>query len=272
MIGYDADATTWYYGVPGSPGFAGTGEIYAPINFTGPSACFGSFRDLGVRAINQYLSGRYYDPVLYAPKDSVVLAKVEPLFEHPSEFPGNHPEHGAIKRSSYCLSPAAMYNPTVLSRPVKGALWYRDPFAEDHVTSFRSPAMSQARYSNLKTHILEHNWLQNRTKLCNPRMQPAPGTWDCEPYYFNGSNTSAPATLFFDGHIDSVGVMEAYMSDARAKQQVHQAGDDTYPGLWNRHTPLGSHGYYLNIAKTITRPSCFHILTTEGILGRDVIR
>jgi hypothetical protein len=63
-------------------------------------------------------------------------------------------------------------------------------------------------------------------------------------------------------------------ADARAKGQ-NQANANihaTAKGLWHRGTPLGGDGsaYYSNQAYDMLVNSAFHVLTTDGIQGRDV--
>ena len=68
------------------------------------------------------------------------------------------------------------------------------------------------------THLSEIHWLQNTHQECNPNFQP--GNYDgCEPYYFNHARESVPMTLFFDGHIEGLGTMEATAADSRASRQ-----------------------------------------------------
>ena len=70
-------------------------------------------------------------------------------------------------------------------------------------------------------------------------------------------------TLFFDGHLASIEVREAQRADGR--HQV-QAGY----GLWSRDTPFGEDGYYSEYGYDFATTS-FHILTTNGIRGRDTM-
>ncbi|NNE48194.1 MAG: hypothetical protein HKN37_16195, partial [Rhodothermales bacterium] len=166
--------------------------------------------------------------------------------------------------SSYVMSPAAMFNPDVMRHndpDDSTSNGWRDPWSL--AAGFRSPSMSQARYPNLKTHMLEHNWLQNPKASCNPSFQPGTYLGNCEPYYFNHSWDSSPATMFYDGHIESVGVRRASRADARVQGQTGGWG------LWSRDTPFGEEGYFISEGFDQAETS-FHILTTDGILGRDV--
>ena len=123
--------------------------------------------------------------------------------------------------------------------------------------------MAMARFSDLKTHMIEHHWLQHTSMDCNPNLQPG-NYGGCEPFYFNHGFESVPMTLFYDGHVDGLGVREAM--DA-ATRHVNQFGW----GLWSRDTPWGSDGYLIGSGWDFLADTSFHVLTTEGILGRDTV-
>jgi len=218
---------------------------------------FGMHRALHMQTcFNQYLSGLYYDPVFYAPKDTLAWDTVRDAFESPWEYT---PLSVGVAYSTYCMSAAAMYAPQVFRNEEDGG--FQSPWTLK--AGFRSPSLSQARYPALKTHMIEHHWLQNRVgPECNPAF--APGTYSgCEPWYFNHSWVSAPMTLFFDGHVDSVGIRAAMRADGR---QTVQGGS----GLWSRDTGMGPNGYFIDASYDQASTS-LHVLTTDGILGRDVL-
>ena len=136
--------------------------VHEPRVFSGPGAGFGYFRLPHMPPLTQYLGGRMYDPVWWAPKDRVLLDEqgAEECFEHPGDL--CLPEGGLpfVVEPSYCLSPAALFSPDVFSPPVVGGgQGWQNPW--DLPGGFRTPTMSQARYPDLKTHMLEHTWLQN---------------------------------------------------------------------------------------------------------------
>jgi prepilin-type N-terminal cleavage/methylation domain-containing protein len=227
-----------------------------PINYEGSRSHFGSFRLPNPLEFSQYISGRFYDPVFYAPKDRMVEAAVETCREDACEFCWQGVS--SIHWSSYCLSPAAMYNPDVMRSGAEGG--WQDPWSLS--AGFRSPSMSQARYPDLKTHMLEHHWLQNSRADCNAGLDE--GTYDgCEPYYFNHSWESVPTTLFFDGHVEGLGVREAESADSRLQVQGGH-------GLWSRDTPFGADGYLIGVGYDFASTS-YHIFTTDGIRGRDKV-
>ncbi len=269
-----AGTTQWGFGLNvGAP----------PISFENGStlAAWGSFRMINVRSFNDYVSGRFYDPTFYAPKDYALHTAAGECMDAPGEYcrlalgqpTGINPSETFF--SSYALSPAAMYQPDVFSQPaitMQQQIFFRP-------AAFRSPTFSQARYPDLKSHMLEHHWLQRAPSMCNPRVPDNLAHYDgCEPYYFNAGLDSAPATLFYDGHTRLLPVREHLDADAQAKTS---GGPDE--GLWHDQMPLQSfsftqyfHDWAYTPAGAATsfsnETSSFHILTRYGILGRDTIR
>ncbi len=140
-------------------------SLLEPIVFRGVGTeYFGAFRLPNGEQFQQYVSGRFYDRVFYAPKDTVVMDAAKACFESPDQFCifVEVPDSNSTPVwSSYCLSPAAMFNPEVMTHDDEDddrANGWQDPW--DLPAGFRSPGMSQARFPNLKTHVLEHHWLQ----------------------------------------------------------------------------------------------------------------
>ena len=168
--------------------------------------------------------------------------------------------------SSYVLSPAAMFSPTVMEHddPQVETDGWKNPWSLQ--AGFRSPSVGQCAFPSLKTRMLEHHWLQNRKSECNPAFPNGGIYGDCEPWYFNHGWESSPMTLFYDGHVESVGVRKAERAHLRAKEQMGW-------GLWSEDTPWGggSNGGYFQDAAYDAAATSFHILTTDGIRGRDII-
>ncbi|MHC4992683.1 MAG: type II secretion system protein [Planctomycetota bacterium] len=201
----------WYFPLDG--GFiSSNSDLAMPIDFEG---LFGWFRLPNVQAFNRYVNDRFYDQVFYAPKDRIPLGVIEEFLETPGEYV-NSGVVGGFVWSSYVFSPAACFSPDVLRAPDDGG--FQDPFSLDG--GLRCPSMSQARYPDLKTHMIEHHWLQQTR-----------------------------------------GVRAAESADSR---MAVQAGH----GLWSRDTTAGSDGYFVDIGYDFASTS-FHIMTTEGIRGRD---
>ena len=257
----------------------GNNGLLVPIRFGPPSygLYFGAFRIPNGYQFNQYVSGRFYDKTFYAPKDVVAWNTLEQenCFSAPDEFPdclAPVPGWGdAPGWSSYCLSPAAMFSPTVMQRadPDNPGSGFRFPWTDGGPAAFRSPAFSQCSYPSLKTHMLEHNWLQNRKQDCNPNFDVSVFGGNCEPYYFNASWDSSPVALFYDGHVESIGVRRAQRQSLRAQEQTGTTGV-VGTGLWHDGTPFGADGYLHQYAYETQAATSFHVLTTDGIRGRDI--
>jgi prepilin-type N-terminal cleavage/methylation domain-containing protein len=256
--GYEQDGATyrpWGYWTT-----KGNNIVFQPYIWPGPpignstAVGWGWFR-FGVQSkpFNEYLNGRYHDPIYFAPKDRVVLEPLEQCFEVPGEFVA-YPEDCNPAWGSYCMSPAALFAPDAFSDNGQGVYWTA-PWQMPN--GYRCPSFGQSRYASLKTHMLEHHWLQNMKLPCNSAF------FGCEPYYFNHSFSSMPVTLFYDGSIRLMGVLEAMSSDRRTMQQAGY-------GLWSRDTPQGGEGYLIPDGYDFAATS-FHILTIDGIKGRDTI-
>jgi prepilin-type N-terminal cleavage/methylation domain-containing protein len=176
--------------------------MFQPIGFPGgPGAEYWGWFRFGVQSkpFNDYLNGRYQDPIYFAPKDRVILEPLEKCFEVPGEFVA-HPEDCNPAWSSYCLSVAGLFSPAVFSNDGDGLYWnppWRMP------SGYKVPSFGQVRFPTLKTHMVEHHWLQNAKLACNDAFV------GCEPYYFNHSYQSMPVTLFYDGSVRIMSVLEA---------------------------------------------------------------
>ena len=267
FIGFDVNGAIWGYflGSSGKCSQYGWPEacynwiIYIPMQFgtsgnPGGGNSFGSFRMPGIKAFHTYVGGRFYDPTFYAPKDVVPLANVTKYFTSAAEFSFDGANY---EDSSYCWSPAAMWDVKVMKRN-NAALdgnGFSNPGTAGNPGSHRSPPVSRCSYPSLKTRMIEHSWLQNTPdSLIN--MNFAGGR---TPWFFNHGYNSAPACMFFDGHIELVGCNRAQQAEQRAGK------------LWSRNTSLGGAGYYGGQSYDFLVDTSFHILTTDGIEGRDVL-
>ena len=254
---------------PGSPGHHWAVE---PIGFPGGSngiVGFGWFRFPNVKQLSTYVTGRWYDKIFYAPKDPFWHI-IEPCLDNPSEFAVNC--NSPPIWTTYCLSPASLFSPSVMraenpNDPSDHNAGWQDPW--DVPAGHRTPKMGSIRYPTLKTHMLEHPWLQNVRTICNPSFSP-PVSNACEPYWFNHGFESAPATLFYDGSARLMGTQEAMNANRRVF-------GNTDIGLWSTDTPFGGNyapgsgdGYYSSFGYDFTSTS-YHILTTDGALGRDTL-
>ena len=220
-------------------------------------AARGSFRFPNPLGLHEYVNDRFLDPVYYAPEDALAYAQAEPLFDVELEYAGG----STTIPSSYCFSPAAMLDPDVLRAPSEGG--FQDPMDLDF--GYRSPPVDAARYPDLKTWIIEHNWLRGPPGPCNPGFMEPLGEYspDCNPYLFNQGADAAPLTAFFDGSIRRL-----RSGDVAADDQLVLEFSGGVDGLWSRDTPLGSEGYFGDFSFDGIVVS-HHVLTTGGILGRD---
>lgn len=253
------------------------GLLTLPIGFGTPvMRYFGAFRLTNAVQFNRYLGGRFYDETFYTPEDPVVFDAVDDggCFDLPDDYcdlaricNGDIPAW-----SSYCLSPAAMFNPRVMAHDDPEDPLYNgwvDPWSLPD--GFRSPPVFHALYPHLKTRVLEHHWIRGEQAppRCNPGFE---GGYEddekgcCEPFYFNNGLTSAPLTLFYDGHVAPIVVADAMADDERVREQQ---GNPNW-GLWSKDTAFGDDGYLIEYGHDQAATS-FHVLTTDGIRGRDVV-
>ena len=273
LVGYDYQGHLWGWWCAGGlcPNYPSGYEIpnfnfaYKPYDWNSG----GAFRIPNAKAFNAYVGNRWYDPIYWAPKDTYPLRIAEKFFIYPDEFTTNTSGSQAVAYSSYVWSPAAMWN-----NEVHGRCGFKDP--NSMPAGYRSPSVGQCRYPDLKTRMLEHHWLQNKEIDKNPSFSGSDPSW-----LFNQGYNSKPVTAFFDGHVAVVGVTDAMEADTRARKQQQdndvcnycpsQNSGQCQEGLWSRDSPLGVNGYYGDYSYDTIVNTSYHILTTDGIMGRDVI-
>jgi prepilin-type processing-associated H-X9-DG protein len=125
--------------------------------------------------------------------------------------------------------------------------------------------------------MLEHHWLQNTETGSNPGFSEG----DDPSWMFNQGYNSAPITLFFDGHVAMIGVSDAMEGDTRAQVMAEAnnscnfcqstTAGECQTGLWSRDTQWGADGYYGEYAYDTLVNTSYHVLTTDGLFGRDVM-
>ena len=248
-LGWSSNGAMWgfYLGSTGfcsggaSPGSCSNWSRYRPMNFVAADAATGAFRTPNLVGFREYLSRRFYSPEWFA-EDDPSYAWASTQFDSADDF--NYT--GTYHDSSYCFSPAAMLNPGVLRARADGGFQAPAGFAD----SYRAPAVTQCTHPSLKTRMCEYGWF---------RDAPTPGL------AFNAGRKSAPYTLFFDGSVQAISMLHAEADDIIAR-----AGSKTGDGLWSDDTPLGVDGWQPSAPVDGARTS-FHILTTNGILGRDLL-
>lgn len=242
-------------------GCAGSGPGCINFSFSRPfnflqTDHFGSYRIPNAAGFHEYVDGRFYSPLFYAPDDAGVIEFASPYFNAECGYAG--PAGVEPIWSSYIRSPAAMFDPAVLSRQSG----YKNP--NTLANGYKSPPLGAAAYPHLKSHMIEHNAIENTFGPCNPAV---PG---CVPYRFNQVFETRPLALMYDGSVRILSPRDAMESDSRA--QVAAAGSSLLQkGLWIRNTPFGSFGLGGTTAADLFVRTSYHYLTGDGILGRDVL-
>jgi hypothetical protein len=248
MLGRGPGGAYWGYflGGPSGAGSCANWNVVRAMNFTAADAETGAFRLGNVWGFREYVSRNFYSPEWFA-EDDPNFAGASSQFDGTTEF--NYPIAalpGGFANSSYCFSPAAMLNPGVLRAKSEGGFQALASFADSH----RSPSVTQCLYPSLKSRMCEYSWMRNA---------PSAGL------AFNAGRASAPFTLFFDGSVQKVTMNHAEADDIIVRENS-KSGD----GLWSDDTPFGVDGWQPDASVDGVRTS-FHILTTGGILGRDLL-
>ena len=263
LLGWDVSGAMWGYftgnqgkcSAFGYPGNCGNFIVLTPMQLN-PTDPYGAYRCISTKTFHDYVGGRFYDPTFFAPKDVVPLNNIEKYFQSAAEFTYDQANY---EDSSYCFSPAAMYESRVFgaglsNSPALTAPDYASPNT-NMPAGYRSPSTARCKYPSLKTRLIEHSWLQNTPDvLVNPNFSGG-GT----PWFFNQGYNSAPACTFFDGHTELVQCQRAQQAEQRAGK------------LWSRLTPFGTNGYYGAQSYDFLVDTSFHILTRFGIAGRDTL-
>ena len=270
ILGWDSGGGLWGYWVRGNPSrcsnWPGTcGNFIVYQAFDTWASKLGAWRLSNCKAFNGYVNGRYYDKVFWAPKDKVTMVPIEKYFQTPVEF--NY-TNGDYSEPTYCWSGAAMWSPDVFawSRRAGGSGAAATPGASPTQATmpgaYKSPAAGLAQYPSLKWRMWEHQWLQN---MEGGEVNPA--FTSPTPWFYNQGYNSAPAVLCFDGHTQIVSV-------AGIQQDNDLASAQGQP-LWFVCNG-GAQGYFNNAAYdmlVINAGACnAGVMTTDGILGRDMLR
>lgn len=257
IAGIGCNNAWWSFGGFGCSS-GGCSKLTRPLWFD-PDLPAGVFRTPNVKPVHDYIDGKYYSPIFYVPLDHKAFDAARPAFSIDCEYV----EDVGLIPSSYMFSPAAMYHPDVMRAASAGG--FQDPDMIDH--GYESPAVAQARHPSLKTWMMEHNWLRNPPAQCNPDYVDIYGGFseECDPYLFNHGADAEPLTMFFDGSVRPLRTGDVEADDM---QMLDQTGG--VDGLWSRDTPFGETGYYADLSFDGTLVS-HHVLTTDGILGRDTL-
>ncbi len=216
-----------------------------PFSFA-PASLKGGFRLGNVRALNQYVNGRFLDSTFYAPDDVSVSRRAWRRIGEGADY-----DESVFTESTYTMSPAAMFDPRVLGDGPGSNYVSPDSFAN----GYRSPTVSQCQYPALKTRLMEMWCMEGAPALTNPNFSGA-----SVPYMANHVFFGRSLAAYFDGSVRIITRRETQQAETRAHLK-----------LWNRYTPLGSNGYFCQFSADFWESSSAHFLTSDGIRGRDVI-
>jgi len=240
-----------------------TYQGWAIVPMWWPSNCSnGSFRAFHTKPFNQYLNNKVYDPVFWAPKDFTLEERIHQWMEDPGEWPSGQGHSGentdkTLIFSTYCTSVAAQVDSRAFagpSSPDAGLTPLSLP------AGHRTPSMGQTRYPDLKSHMVEHRWLQR------PPSPSIPGTQGV-PWFYNFGADSTPATLFYDSSVRMMSTRKAVQSSNIVESQ----GGDPLDAI--DQLCFGSQGYFETYAYggDRTQINSWHVFTRDGILGRDFV-
>jgi len=291
LLGFSTNGGLWGYWIGGGlcpgifPGNCGNWPVLLPFEWTAPGSggtgnpgnpyygSFGAHEMTNTRAFNTYLNNRFYDKVMYAPKDRIGLQSCDSGIQNEGEFTPMGSNSQTITFPTYFWSPANMIPPSAHASSVRDC-----PNAGKQNLlgpgGYRSPLMGMAAFPDQKTMVIEKLWLQNKGKA--PELNANFSTPRC--WTFNEAYNSSPACLFMDGHVQLCGMNTAINDDKRVSTQngPNSGMCSTGRGLWHRGTPLGNLGWYTTNAGydpiVDAAPTSFHMLTTNGILGRDILK
>lgn len=289
LLGFDSTGGLWGYWVAGAlcpqgVGQCGNWQVLLPMVWSAPGSggpgnatnpytnSFGAHEMLNTKAFNSYMNGRFYDKVFFAPKDRIGLQSCDYGLQSEGEYTSNPTNNQQISFPTYFWSPSNMIPPTAHASNVRDCT----NAGKQNLLGpggYRSPLMGMAVFPDQKTLVIEKLWLQNKQ---GPELNlnfATPRNW-----LFNEGYNSSPACLFLDGHVQLCGMNTAINDDKRASvQNASNAGMCANgKGLWHRGTPCGANGWYTTGSGydplVDMKPTSFHMLTTDGILGRDILK
>lgn len=250
---------TWAYWMPceASVGVASNFQRLWPFDFENDGS--GMYELCNVVGFNEYVGGRFMDPTFYAPADRWRLSVIGPGLEseHPFTFTGGA---GEPWKSSYILSPPAMYHPHVFGGGPSGTFVSPYGFA----SSMATPTVSQCAHPALKSRMVEKSWLQS------PPIEHNAFFSYPIPFYFNQGTASVPMTLFFDGHTGPMPIRQVLADNkavvAGGGPKLWLDGDEISDGDWAAYL-----GFFSAAAFDADAETSVHVFTRGGILGRDLL-
>ena len=232
----------------------------------------GAYRFPNCAALNQYASGRYHDPIFWAPDDVWNMRYAKPYLDGDCSY--DAPPHRPLATSSYIMSPAAMFDPLVMGTDDadEGNYYWNDP--NSFADGYRSPSVTACEHPALKTRMIEHHIVETvlPATIWNGFSQnlPAGNRRAPVPCLFNQSLHGRPLALFFDGSVRIHTMQEAMQSDDR----VRKTSDSYWEGLTTR---VNGQDYFTDRLMGAGFPgsqqdgSNHHVFTRKGIKGRDTL-
>ena len=241
--------------------------LLSPIYLSGPLAWLhgiGSYQQTNCRGFRAYVGQKYYTRTFYSPLDYGAMEVLErgqgPAAYLPRAIPDCDVEYlnlppgsfGTLPLfSSFSISPALLFNPEILGKE----RLITDPFTTED--GLNTPSFSQCRHPQLKT-----EWLQeyaSYTAACGGSASPFRRSLACGQVSHIRKNTTPIPTAFMDGST-SLTTNSQFERDNRRvlrQERIHKAG------LWHEFEGLNqTYG-----TRILTR----HLLTVDGILGRDLL-
>ena len=251
---------------------------------------YGAWRYPNAMRVAAYMNNQPLHKAYFAPKDTVALKAIEGCDSVSTNYcastaattrwgiPSFWTSNMLAAPSSYCISPAMMYDPAVYQWEMVTGSLPLDPMSIPR--GFKPPSSSQSKYPSQKTWLMEHNWLQNLdNNECginwgNTWFMDDGGCWDgCEPEHFNAGRFSEPVTVMGDGS-----TVIFRIADAARDSDTVKAGDAyNNQGLAVWDHPLSgvegtgnpdAGGYYAGYATDWVH-FAGHTHTLDGIRGRD---
>ena len=227
----------------------------------------GAYRFPNAAALTAYGNGRYYDRIFWAPDDPWMTLGAREHFDGRCGFDG--PEGAPMGASSYILSPAAMWHPSVFGEADSDTMdsFWNDPREFDD--GFKSPSVTQCVHPELKTRIMEHATVEvnvpkgmfpgfNPNVAGSNRSNPAPCLFTQSPY-------GRPLALFFDGSARILTQTEA--------SESNDIADGPYGYDGELFSTLGGQDYFEEEGlPNFNSWTNHHVFTRYGIKGRDTLR
>ena len=288
------------YFISNDPWYGGETGGIAPYCFSSGlttsstgKAGYGVWRYPNALQVAEYMEGNTLHSAYFSPKDTVPLRVIEDCDDVTGSYCPTSAMVAAVGSgtpvitsnlmgipSSYCISPAMMYNPAVFQYNIMAGQRPTDPM--NLPRGFKPPSIDQARFPAHKTWLMEHHWLQNvSANECSRRLNgywflEGDGCYDgCEPSHYNAHPDSEPVVVFADGSAGTYAMNDFLIDNEIAQDQNHDPTDNQ--GLWLSNLSnfgfdgAGNEGYFAEANEIVGIRWSGHTHTKFGIRGRDKI-